>query len=306
MTDKLNSVPRRTTSRLWRRRLLLFMTVLLLLGGVGLSRPGSALLSKMFSRGNAPGPVRPTQPVLDLEQQVRARVGWNSTLVNSVITGVISFYDWEGQNTGQANFSLTRKYPALVRLDLARGAAVESVGFDGTQAWKSGTRSLNAQDAREIRAWLRMWPERLFNLRDAGALYREAGPRVEDFRPASPFQAAARIDPPLTLQQIEMQDTIGPAPDAQQAGDRRSVYYYIDQQTLLIKSARWLEPDDPRNTDQDSPKLDSRVDFGNWLQLSGVMWPTQITRWLGGRVQFRIEVIDVKVNQPLGDAQFRA
>ena len=145
-------------------------------------------------------------------------------------------------------------------------------------------------------------------MRDSGSLYREAGERVEDFRAATPWQAAARIDPPVLLDQIAMDDTIGPAPDTQRAGDRRSVYYYIDHNSLLIKSARWLEPDDPgaRTDDQRTPKMDCRVDFANWLQMGGVMWPMEITRWLGGTVEFRIQVNDVKVNQILADSLFRS
>ena len=51
--------------------------------------------------------------------------------------------------------------------------------------------------------------------------------------------------------------------------------------------------------------MDCRVDWGNWLQLGGVMWPMEITRWLGGRVEFRIQVDEVKVNQTIADAQFQ-
>ena len=294
-----------------RKRLFLAggVAVFLLLTIVIASEPVRSALRSVFSEttaGGATTAVSTALTALDTEQRVRTRHGWNSTLQNSVITGQISFFNRAGQQTGQANITLYRKYPNLMRAVIVRGTSVETVGFDATQAWKSGKAGLSEAEARDIRAWLRLWPERLFTLRSAGARYREAGKRVEEVRPSTPWQAAAQIDPPAVLEQVEIQDTIGAGPDAQRVGDRRSVYYYIDQSSL-IRSARWLEPDDPRARadDRRAAKTDCRTDFGNWLQMGGVMWPMEITRWLGGTVAFRIQVDEVKVNQPVTDSMFQ-
>ena len=68
--------------------------------------------------------------------------------------------------------------------------------------------------------------------------YREAGRRIEDNSDASPNQ--------LIFDQVEMSDTIGPAPLPGRVGDRRRVYYYVNQTDSLVSTVRWLEPDNPR------------------------------------------------------------
>jgi hypothetical protein len=187
-----------------------------------------------------------------------------------------------------------------MRVVIDRAGSVETIGFDQEAAWKEGSRTLTEAQARDIRAWLRFWPDRLFTSRARGAGYREPGRRLEDIRPATPWREAAQLEQPSVLEQVEVRDSIGPS------GDRRAVTYYIDSNGLLLKSARWLEPDDPsRADDPRAPKMDSRIDFGNWVERAGVMWPMEITRWLGGEVEFRIEVNDVRVNQQLSDSLFQ-
>lgn len=282
--------------------------ILLLLTIAAASEPVRTALGVMFQgAGRGPKAVSNEQTAPDLEQRVRARHGWNTNVQNTVITGQITFYDREGKERGDAKLTLSRAYPDRLRVVIQRGALQETVGFDREQAWKSGAKSLSEVEARNIRGWLRVWPERLFTLRGGGAQYREAGKTLQDFRPSTPWRAAVQMEQPEELDQIVIQDTIGLAPDDKRAGDRMSIYYSIDQGNL-IRSVRWLEPDDPRARaeDQRAAKIERRIDFGNWLQMGGVMWPMEITQWSGGRVEFRIEVDEVKVNQPLADSIYRS
>jgi hypothetical protein len=282
------------------------VVVICLLVVAALSRPGRAALTRIFSteKNEATAESPTAQGEQDIEQRVRVRHGWDASLTNSVVTGEITYYDREGEVRGQASFTLHRKYPNKMRVVIERGGSSETMGFDENQTWRRGSRSLSETEARDIRAWLRLWPERLFSSRDRGASYKEAGQRVEEMRPASPWQGSARLDRAATMEQVEIADTISEA-SGERAADERSVYYYIDSESLLIKSARWMEPDDPRRGDDPTAaRMDSRVDFGNWLQMGGVMWPMEIVRWLGGRVEFRIEVKEVKVNQPMADSLF--
>src|SRR5262249_19286052 len=141
------------TPHRWRRPVAVGAFVIALVA-IGISSPGRVVLNKILSRGEPAG-TQTVQPGLDLEQQVRARHGWGSSLRKPVITGVVTFYDSEGQTTGQSNFTLTRKYPGSLRVDLSKGGTVESAGFDGSQPWKGRSRNPNELDARDIRAWLR-------------------------------------------------------------------------------------------------------------------------------------------------------
>ena len=156
-----------------RKQLLLAgVVVVLALAVAVLSKPGRSALERIFF-GEKHDTLDATgsqivQTAQDLEQRVRARHGWTSSLLNSVITGQVTLYNREGQARGQASFTLYRKYPDLTRVVIDRGGPVETIGFDHNQAWKLGTTSLTEREARDIRAWLRSWPERLFTLRDSG------------------------------------------------------------------------------------------------------------------------------------------
>jgi hypothetical protein len=285
-----------------------------LLAAAALSNPGRRTIRRMVAKvtGSPSGTMTASpddqalaQAGLDVEQRVRARYGWTNSIVNSVVQGSIIYYDRNGAVIDQANLTVYRAYPNRLRVVLDRKGAVETVGFNGVNAWRAGTASLNAPRAREIRALLRAWPDRLFTSRDGGASYREVGPRLESSRPSRPWQAASRLARPVAYEQVEMQDVLVPAA-AGLSGDRRSVTYYVNRDTATIEAARWLEPDNPLRaiSDPDAPKLDVRVDFGDWRRVGPVLWPYDIVHWLGGRVDYRITVSQVQMNQPLAATIF--
>ena len=228
-------------------------------------------------------------------------------MLNSVLRGAITFYDRDGTKIGQAKLNVIRKYPERLRVELDRGDSVEVWGVDQATAWKSDAPNLSESEARDIRAWLRLCPERLFVTRGSGASYREAGERREDFKASRPWQDQVRINPPLQLQQVEVEDVIGQPPTPNRAGDRRLVTFYINRQDFTVEAARWLEPDDPNRSidDLSAAKTDVRVDFSDWRAVGGVAWPFEIIHRLGGKVDFRITVNQVLLNQPLADALFQ-
>ncbi|MCI0487551.1 MAG: hypothetical protein L0229_13240, partial [Blastocatellia bacterium] len=90
-------------------------------------------------------------------------------------------------------------------------------------------------------------------------------------------------------------------------GDRRRVIYYVEKTTHTIQSVRWLEPDDPRRevSGGRGPMTDVRVEFSDWRTVEGVLWPFEVVRWSGGRVEYRIVLNEVKMNQTLGDSIFQ-
>ena len=243
----------------------------------------------------------------DIEQRARARHGWSDTILNSVVQGAITYYDRAGTVTDQADLTVYRAYPGRLRVEWNRGGVVEAAGFNGVNAWRAGSTGVSPARARDIRAWLRAWPDRLFITRRAGAQYVEAGERSESSKPGRPWQGPTRIEPPVEYEEVELQDVVGPAAPPGQGGDRRSVFYYVNSDTATIEAARWLEPDNPLQalTDPDAPKLDVRVDFGDWRQVGTVLWPYEIVHWRGGKVDYRITVSQVQMNQPLADLIFQ-
>ena len=238
-----------------------------------------------------------------VEQRARAAHRWSGSVLDSVARGAIIYYDASGEATGQYAITIFRGYPDKVRVEIDRGRSAEVFGFDQTSAWKGGVPNLKEEDARDIRAMVRICPERLFVTRGGGSAYREAGRRIED----SPPVASGGGPTPVVFDQVEMADTLGPAAGASRAGDRRSVYYYVNQATSLVETARWLEPDDPRQDPDDEGAVltDIRVDFGGWREVSGVTWPFEITHSSGGRVDYRIVLNEVRMNQGLTDAVFK-
>jgi hypothetical protein len=85
------------------------------------------------------------------------------------------------------------------------------------------------------------------------------------------------------------------------------VYYYVDAATSMVSTARWLEPDNPRKSIDDGTAsfTDIRVDFSDWRPASGVKWPFKLVHSTGGRVDFKIVLNEVIVNQSLADAVFQ-
>jgi hypothetical protein len=301
-----------------RKRIQLAASVFLgLLAAAASSSPGRTAISRAFSTfagaqrqlagTNTSETSAMAQAGQDLEGRTRIRHGWNSDVINSMLRGTITFYDRDGTNVGQAKLTVIRKYPEQMRVEIDRGNSIEVCGVGQGIAWKSGATKLSKSEARDIRAWLRLCPERLFVTRGSGAGYRETGERREGFKASRPWQEQLRINPPLQLQQVEIEDIIGQPPTLNRAGDRRLITFYINAQDQTVEAARWLEPDDPKRSidDLSAAKTDVRVDFSDWREVGGVVWPFDIIHRLGGQVDFRISVTTVLVNQTLPETIFQ-
>jgi hypothetical protein len=299
-----------------KRRIVLVIALAGLMAAGALSKPGRIMLSRV-STALRTGEVRalwsggPAAVTLastgDVEQRARAKHGWGPAVLNSVARGVITYYDRAGVVTQRTGIAIYRKYPDRLRVELGQGTPVEVLGFDHQEAWKAGAANLTVQQARDIRAWLRASPERLFVTRAGGASYREAGRRIEDYRPATPWQGATR-QVSTVVEQVEIEDFIGPAAaNPRLSTDRRLVDYYVDKENAVVTTARWLEPEDPQQVagDAATASLDVRLDFASWSQVEGVLWPMQVTHWLGGRVDFRIDFESVQLNQQMPDTLFQ-
>jgi len=299
-----------------RRRLQMAAAGLVcLLAVVALSNPGRVALRRLAAKVTG-SPASKTAVEAseataddgpDVEQRARARHGWGTPIINSVVQGTITYYDRNGGVSDQAGLTVYRALPNSLRVELNRNGTVETVGFNGISAWQAGTTTLSAPRARDIRAWLRAWPDRLFTSRGGGAPYREPGTRLESSRPARPWQGATHLRQPIAYDQVEMQDVLVP-PVGGGAGDQRTVLYYVNQQTATVEAARWLEPDDPTRAvnDATAPKQDVRVDFGDFRQVGAVLWPYEIVHWQGGKVDYRITVTQVQLNQSLVGTIFQA
>ncbi|HIK12995.1 MAG TPA: hypothetical protein IGS52_22505 [Oscillatoriaceae cyanobacterium M33_DOE_052] len=240
-----------------------------------------------------------------MEQRARAKHGWNNAITNSVVKGTISYFDRDGKMTGQSAITLYRKYPDKLRVEIGSGGTVTVSGFDQTSAWRAGSARVSEEEARDIRQWLRLWPDRLFITRAAGAPYREGGRHLEHHKPPAPGRAPEILAQPVVSEVVQIEDTIGPQ-SGNSARDKRRISYHINGQESTVSTARWLEPDDPRRSAEDfsAPMMEVRVEFARWQQVGGVLWPFEVTHWLGGKVDFRIDVLEVKFNQPMPDTLF--
>ena len=297
-----------------RKALVSFGAVLVfLLAAAGLSQPGRQSARRLLAAfGGTPGTATPTAPSApatppDVEQRARAHHGWGPTILDSVAKGSITWYDRSGATTRQGTLVIYRKFPNLLRVEVTSNQTTDVTGFDGTTAWRAGQASLTDAAVRDIRQWLRSSPERLFVTRDAGAVYREPGRRVEDHRPAVPGQGAVEFDQTREYDQAELIDLIGPAAPTKGVIDRRRLTYLVDRQTSLIAAARWLEPADASQI-ADSPNtrsLETRVEFSLWRDVVGVQWPYGITHWSGGRVDFQVNLTQVLLNQHPLDKLFQ-
>jgi hypothetical protein len=290
--------------------------LVLLLAAAGLSQPGRRSAQRLFAAVTGSGPSRTDPASLggtvaaaspDVEQRARAHHGWGPTILDSVAKGSITWYDRSGAITRQGTLVIYRKFPDLLRVEVTANQTTEVSGFDATNPWRSGQASLADAAARDIRQWLRCSPERLFVTRGLGAGYREPGRRVEDHIPPTPWQGPLDLAQAREYDQAELIDLIGPATLTTGAVDRRRVTYLVDRQTSLIAAARWLEPADPKQS-ADSPStrlVETRVDFSLWRDVGGVQWPYQIAHWFGGRVDFRVTLTQVLLNQRPLDKLFQ-
>jgi hypothetical protein len=300
-----------------KRKMLIASAVAIFLAGVvGLSQPGRRSAQKLLAAVTGSGPSRidpasgrgtvaATSP--DVAQRALTHHGWTAAILDSVAKGTITWYDRSGSTTRQSSLVVYRKFPDLLRVEVTSGATADISGFDGTIAWKSGQSSLDDATARDIRQWLRCSPERLFLTRGLGAGYREPGRRVEDHIPPTPWQGAVDLAQAREYDQAELIDLIGPATLTTGTVDRRRLTYLVDRQTSLIAAARWLEPADPKQS-ADSPGtrlVETQVDFSLWRDVGGVQWPYQIAHWSGGRVDFRVNLTQVLLNQHPLDKLFQ-
>lgn len=246
----------------------------------------------------------PLQPTGDVESNAREQHGWSDHIQDSVVHGKIAYYDDRGNQTSSAALTLYRIYPDLLRVELAwdTGTGTDLFGVDENDAWVHGVSTSSADDMRDIRAFLRIWPERLFVLRNNGAGYRELGSHTEDVKLAGPGEPPVDIDPAITFDQVQVEDLIKIS-----STDKRILFFYVDRSNSRVSALRYMEPEDP-NADPSEPgtdKIDNRVDFDNWHTVDSVLWPFLITHRLGGKVDFRIWVSDVSMNQSLDSSLFR-
>jgi hypothetical protein len=201
----------------------------------------------------------------------------------------------------------------MLRVEINHGPGqVDIYGFDQTHAWASSSAtSLTQAQARDVRAWLRTRPERLFVKRDILAPYREAGMLYEDHQPGQPWQGPVEFKPPLPLDQVEIIDGISPVAGVNGAGgpiwsDRRRCYYYVNNDNATIACVKWMEPEDPTaDADAKVSKVATQVDFANNQRVGGVLWPFDIVHWYGGKVDYRITVAQVQMNQPMAGPMFQ-
>ncbi|MEW6209453.1 MAG: hypothetical protein AB1631_13870 [Acidobacteriota bacterium] len=271
--------------------------IVFLLTVVAMSEPGRAAIGRVMALilpASKPAVETASTEAMqseDAEERARRKHGWNGGVTTSLLRGSIIYFDNEERAVEQWAVTIYRRYPEQARVEINRGKGVEVYGFDGTKAWREGATRLTEEEARDIRAIVRIWPERLFVTRASGAAYRESGQRVE------PGESGTVIQ-----DQVEVEDAIGPV-----GGDRRRVSYYINRESAMVEMASWLEPDDPRRKidDEGAALKDVRVEFGRWKSVGGVMWPMEVTHREGGRRDFRIEVNEVKVNAQIDDAKFR-
>jgi len=220
------------------------------------------------------------------------------------MAGVITYFDPTGAVERQGEIRVYRKYPEKIRVDVEHQGLIQTQGFDDEIAWQDRAESLTEEQQRDIRAWLRVWPERLFVARGRGSAYREVGRRVEDTRLEQPGRRSQDLSKAKELYQVEVEDEIG----SNRRLDRRKITYLVDSKEQLIYSARWLEPDNPSQIRADRGREASqevRIDFGNWKRYGGVLWPMEITRWTGGQLDWQIEMEEVQVNRSLPDTVFQ-
>lgn len=285
------------------------IVLLFLVSGVASTHPGQQTIKAALQKIG----LLDTKPSPDIEKRAREKHGWDrKPILTSVIRGIITYFDGSGIAVQQLPITLYRKYPDQLRLEIERPRGQEISGVDGRDAWRASAVELRDTDARDIRGWSRIWPERLFVTRDEKAQYREVG-RILDERarrepgPGKPG-GSPQVQEPIVADQVEMEDEVGPMAAApNDAKDLRRISYYVDSQTSLVYAARWLEPNNPSKhvDDRSSALMDVRVDFSRWTQVDGVIWPFQVIHQRGGKIDFTIQVTSVQTNQPIPDTAFQ-
>jgi hypothetical protein len=252
-------------------------------------------------RGAVPAPPEP-----DTEQNARAKYAW--TNINTTrVRGVITFFDPTGAIARRANITFYQRHPDRLRVEIEQDGLILIQGCDAGDAWQARADTLSDDAQRNIRAWLRLWPDRLFDARAAGGNYREVGTRFEDSKEASPGRQASVLRPAREFDVVEVEDTIGPG-SSQRNTDRRAITYLIDRASSMVYSARWMEPYDPNAQLMEGSDIATKqvqVDYESWRRIDGVLWPMEVTHRMGGRVDFRIDVKDVFVDPRLSEVVFQ-
>jgi len=295
--------------RINRKKLIITaIAAVLLLAIAAASKPGRSTLNRLYSllSGAASTAASPAGP--DVEQRARSKHGWTN-VITSTLRGTITYFDPNGAIARRANVTIYQKHPDRLRVDIEQDGLIISQGFSHGEVWQARAESLTEEAERDIRAWLRLFPERLFLVRGAGASYREVGRHLEDSRPGIPGRGPSDVRPARELDEVEIEDVIGPpASNPTRRSDRRLITYLIDPETSIVHAARWMEPDDPAEEGIEGSAAATRqvrIEYGGWRRVEGVLWPMEVTHWLGGRVDFRVDVKDVLVNQQLADTVFR-
>lgn len=291
--------------KLSRKRVAIVSAVVaFILAAACLTDTGQSAIRSLFNNQASSISVAP-----EVEQRAQAKHGWdNKSIKNSVVQGTLIQYSLDGLDTQQLGIKLYRSYPNRLRLEISEGGKTWVAGFDGKEAWREGIDKLQDVDARDIRSWMRMWPERLFMERGKEATFREVGQFIDERAGRRPDRESTNQGQETVADRLEVEDTIELDPqDSHEAGDRRRITYYLDSEKSLVYAARWLEPVDPTKSIEDvnAALIDVRVDFGRWTQIgNGTIWPFEVTCWRGGRIDFRVDVNDVKFNEPVGDTLF--
>jgi hypothetical protein len=219
---------------------------------------------------------------------------------------VITFFDPSGAIARRANITFYQSHPDRLRVDIDHEGLILMQGYDRGNVWQARADNLGEEDQRNIRSWLRLWPNRLFASRAAGGAYRELGRQIEDSKQSAPWRHATALRPARPLDAVEVEDSIDLG--IRRSPDRRAITYLVDRGTSTVYAARWMEPDDPTadvREGGDIPTRQVEVEYEGWRRINGILWPMEVTHRIGGSVDFRIDVKDVFFNQELSELIFQ-
>jgi hypothetical protein len=293
-----------------KRTLVIILTLagcLILAGSIsGTGRHWMKGVASLF-KSSEPKPIAMAgtplvRPANDVESLARAQQGWSEHIADSIMRGKIAYYGDSGNQTSERWVSFYRLYPDSLKVELHWETATEVYGVDQIGAWIEGAAVVSEDDMRDICGFIRIWPERLFVARNLGAPYQEIGRHIEDFKPGEPGGPSLEIEPAITFDQVQVEDTID-----MQSPQMRIIYYYINHSDSRIGALRYMEPEDPNGdpTDPTTDAIEVRVDFDDWRVVDNVWWPFVITHRLGGKVDFRIWISEVLINQGMERNNFQ-
>jgi hypothetical protein len=79
------------------------------------------------------------------------------------------------------------------------------------------------------------------------------------------------------------------------------------RENSTVTSTSWIEPDDASDSAEDSEAATKgiRADFAGWRRYQSVLLPTEITRRVGGKAHFSIDVSKVLINEELSNTLFQ-